>query len=94
MNQTEPTKTEGPAPRPTKGPALDSQSPIWQRLGMEITVSRFKLRANAPEGQKAISYQPRFWSSMKYSPWAMLSSRRSALGKCKTLPAMGERCFS
>jgi len=24
---------------------------------MEITASRFKLRANAPEGQKAISYQ-------------------------------------
>jgi hypothetical protein len=37
--------------------ALDSQSPIWCRPGMEITASSFKLRANAPEGRKAISYQ-------------------------------------
>ena len=36
------------APRTTKWRELDSQSPIWQRLGMEITASSFKLRANAP----------------------------------------------
>jgi hypothetical protein len=40
------------APRIPKCRALDSQSPIWQRLGMEITASSFKLRANAPEGRK------------------------------------------
>jgi hypothetical protein len=28
-----------------------------QRPGMEIKASSFKLRANAPEGRKAISYQ-------------------------------------
>jgi len=37
--------------------ALDSKSPIWQRPGMEITASSLKLRADAPEGRKAISYQ-------------------------------------
>jgi hypothetical protein len=36
------------ARRTTKWRELDSQSPIWQRLGMEITASSFKLRANAP----------------------------------------------
>ena len=45
------------APHITKWRALDSQSPIWCRPGMEITASSFKLRANAPEGRKAISYQ-------------------------------------
>ena len=45
------------APHITKWRALDSQSPIWCRPGMEITASSFKLRASAPEGRKAISYQ-------------------------------------
>ncbi|MDA1276537.1 MAG: hypothetical protein O2960_21170, partial [Verrucomicrobia bacterium] len=36
---------------------LDSHGPIRQPPTMEITASSFKLRANAPEGQKAISYQ-------------------------------------
>ncbi len=36
----------------TKWLALDSQSPIWQGLAMEITASCFKLRANVPEGRK------------------------------------------
>jgi hypothetical protein len=35
--------------------ALDSQTPIWQRPRMGITDSSFKLRADAPEGRKAIS---------------------------------------
>jgi hypothetical protein len=39
-------------PQNTKWRALDSQSLIWQRLGMEITASSFKLRANAPESRK------------------------------------------
>ena len=43
--------------RPPTRRALDSQSPIWQRSGVEITASSFKPRANAPEGRKAISYQ-------------------------------------
>jgi len=39
-------------------PPLDSHRPISHAPTMEITASRFKLRANAPEGQNAISYQP------------------------------------
>jgi len=38
--------------------ALDSQRPMWPHPTTEMTASSFKLRANAPEGQKAISYQP------------------------------------
>ena len=45
------------APRIPKSRVFDSQSPICQRPGMERTASSFKLRANAPEGRKAISYQ-------------------------------------
>ncbi len=40
---------------------LDSQTPIWQRLGMETTASGFKFRANALKGRKRFpinSYQP------------------------------------
>jgi hypothetical protein len=40
------------APRTTKWPAFISQSPIWQRLGVDITASSFKLRTNVPEGRK------------------------------------------
>lgn len=43
------------APRITKWRALDSQSPIWQRPGMEITASSLKLGADASQGRKAIS---------------------------------------
>jgi len=39
-------------PRTTKWPAFDSQSPIRQRPGMDITASSFKLRANVPESRK------------------------------------------
>jgi len=46
------------APRTPENPTLDSKSRIWQSPTMGITASRFKLRANAPEGRKAISYQP------------------------------------
>ena len=45
------------APHITKCRALDSQSPIWCRPGMEITASSFKLRASAPGGRKAVSYK-------------------------------------
>jgi len=44
------------APNPGK-PGLDFRSPIWQHPTMEMTASSFKLRANATEGRKAISYQ-------------------------------------
>ena len=36
---------------------ISSLPPRRNRPGMEITASSFKLRANAPEGRKAISYQ-------------------------------------
>ncbi len=40
------------APQTTEWRELDSQSLIWQRPGMEITASSFKLWANFPEGRK------------------------------------------
>lgn len=47
---------EPAAPRPRPHPQLpgelDSQSPIWQRPGMEVTASSFKLRGNAPEAPR------------------------------------------
>ena len=36
---------------------IDSQSPIWQRLGMKIAAFSLKLRANALEAWKATSYR-------------------------------------
>ena len=36
----------------SQSPIFDSQNPIWQHPGMEIKASSFKLRANAPKGQK------------------------------------------
>jgi hypothetical protein len=52
-----PALSSPPPCRTKKEHELGSQSPIWQRPGMEITAFSFKLRANAPEGRKAISYQ-------------------------------------
>ncbi len=43
--------------RITKCRALDAQSPIWQRPGIEMTAFSFKTQADAPEGRKASSYQ-------------------------------------
>jgi hypothetical protein len=51
-----PALSSPPPCRTKKEHELGSQSPIWQRPGMEITAFRFKLRANAPEGRKAISF--------------------------------------
>jgi hypothetical protein len=63
------------APRTTKERELESQNRIWQRPGMEIKASSFKLRANAPEGRKAISYQPT--TATSYTVW---SSARIGIG--------------
>lgn len=41
--------------QPTLPRALDAQSLIWRRPGMEVTASSRKLRAKAPEARKAIS---------------------------------------
>jgi hypothetical protein len=48
---------------------------------MEITASRFKLRANAPEGRKAISYQPgkRFPISDTFTPQWMSKEVAAAI---------------
>jgi len=45
------------APRTHENPTVDSHRPIWDAPTVEITASRFKFRANAPEDRKAISYQ-------------------------------------
>ena len=44
-------------PRTPEYRTLDSHRRIWHPPTIEITASSFKLRANAPEGRKAISYE-------------------------------------
>lgn len=50
-------RVESTRSRIPKRRVLDPPSPLWQRLRVEITASSLKLRANAPEGCQAISYQ-------------------------------------
>ena len=45
------------APRTPENRSLDPRSPNWDHPTNEMTAPSFKLRANDPEGRKAISYQ-------------------------------------
>lgn len=52
-----PGNREDMEPRTPEKRQLAAQGPIWQHPTMGVVASRFRLRANAPKGRKAISYQ-------------------------------------
>lgn len=53
--------------RPSQIRALEFQSPICQHQVMESPASIFKLRANAPEGRKAICHQLKIMNGMGFA---------------------------
>ena len=58
---------EGSRNQPLRS-ALDFQSPICHHPTVEMIASSIRLRANAPEGRKAISYQHQLPISQTFTP--------------------------